>query len=459
VLANVILPAFNQFTNKHLSLGFSSDSRVWLLVIVSAIVIGFLSGSYPAMFLSGFKPTALIKGMKTNNSGSMSLRKGLIVFQFTISTVMIFATIILFLQVRYLNTTNLGFNKELLVVIDVNTNKARSNYESIKHEISKIPSVKSVSATSRVPGEWKSFRMVKVRNAGNVEDPKVAYLFGADKDFTKTFQVDLLKGRNFNNAQDSNSIIINETAAHLLNIREPSDQLVEIPAVSRGGASTPFSPLNIPFKPRIIGIVKDFHFQSLRDKIEPLILAYDQNPIHVIDYYTARIEASDIPATLEKLKAVMVNNDKDDPFEYHFLNEQLALFYIEDYRRQTLLIWIAISTIFIACLGLFGLATYTAEQRIKEIGVRKVLGATVFNLTTLQSKDFLKLVFIAILIAFPVAWWGANRWLQEYAYHIDIEWWMFAFGSMMAVTIALLTVCYQAVKAALMNPVKALRTE
>jgi len=179
----------------------------------------------------------------------------------------------------------------------------------------------------------------------------------------------------------------------------------------------------------------------------------------VIDYYSARISANNIKGTLDKLKGVMVDNDKNDPFEYHFLNDQLALFYIEDARRQTLLIWAALATIFIACLGLFGLATYSAEQRVKEIGVRKVLGATVFNLASLLSKDFLKLVFIANGIAFPIAWWAIHKWLQEYAYHVDVQWWVFAIAGISACGIALLTVSYQAIRAAVANPVRSLRTE
>ncbi|MEI9908181.1 MAG: ABC transporter permease [Bacteroidota bacterium] len=330
--------------------------------------------------LSRFKPVLLLKGLKLQNKSGLSLRKGLVVFQFTISVVMIIGTIVLFLQVRYLNTTHLGFNKDLLVVIDVNTNNARTNFEAVKNEMAKIPAVKNVSVTSRVPGEWKSFRNIKIKNTGSADD-HIAYMFGADKDFAETFGVKLLKGRNFNTPNDSACVIINETAAKMLNITEPSGQVVEIPFVSRG-SGIPFTPLNdmdIPFKPRVIGIVKDFHFQSLRDKIEPLVLAYNQNPIHNIDYYTARIDAENIQGTLDKLKAVMVNNDKNDPFEYHFLDEQLARFYVEDQRRQGLLVWVALATIFIACLGLFGLATYSAEQRVKEIGVRKVLGATVLK--------------------------------------------------------------------------------
>ena len=190
-----------------------------------------------------------------------------------------------------------------------------------------------------------------------------------------------------------------------------------------------------------------------------MVLAYQYNPIHNIDYFTARIEGKDVPATLKKMEASLLKTDPNEPFEYHFLDEQLGLYYLEDHRRETLLIWVALATIFIACLGLFGLATYAAEQRIKEIGVRKVLGASVSNLTTLLSKGFLKLVLIANGIAFPIAWWATDAWLQEFAYHIEVKWWVFALAGVSAILIALLTVSYQAIKAALMNPVKSLKTE
>lgn len=458
-VVNLILPAFNQFTNKQLSLGFATDYRIWLYAVGFAIIIALLSGSYPALLLSRFKPVLLVKGLRLENKSGLSLRKGLVIFQFTISVVMIIATIVLFLQVKYLNTTNLGFNKDLLVVIDINTRKARANFEAVKTEMAKIPTVKNVSVTSRVPGEWKTYRTIKIRNNGSTAEPKVSYMFGADKEFLTTFEVKLLNGRNFDTRNDSACIIVNETAAKMLGISEAAEQIVEIPAVSEGGTFNPINQGNVSFKPRVIGIVKDFHFQSLKDKIEPLVLAYNNNPLQVIDYYSARIDPANIKGTLDKLKQVMVNNDKNDPFEYHFLDEQLALFYIEDGRRQTILIWIAIATIFIACLGLFGLATYSAEQRVKEIGVRKVLGATVTNLASLISKDFIKLVLIANGIAFPIGWWAANKWLQNYAYHIKIEWWVFVVSGVVAIGIAMITVCYQAIRAALINPVKSLRTE
>ena len=300
LVLNLFLPPFNEFVNKKLSFGLRTDYRIWLYSIGFIMLMGFLSGSYPALLLSRFKPTLLLKGLKLQNKNDLSLRKGLVIFQFVISIVMIVGTIVLFLQVRYLNNTQLGFNKDLLLVIDVNTGAARTNFEAIKTEMSRIPTVKAVSATSRVPGEWKSYRRVKIKNQEGAQEQKTAYLFGADKDFLKTFEINLVKGRNFNNPSDSASIIVNETAAKMLNITEAGNQLVEIPEMSSGQT---FEPMSTSFKPRVVGIVKDFHFQSLHNKIEPLVLAYNQNPFQPIDYYSVRIDAQDIQNTLGKLKA------------------------------------------------------------------------------------------------------------------------------------------------------------
>jgi putative ABC transport system permease protein len=455
LLTYLLLPPFNAFANKQLSL-IHIDYLFWGYAVLAIVVISLLSGSYAALLLSRLRPVSLLKGIKIQSLGDMTVRKGLVVFQFAISIVMIISTIVLLMQVNFLNNTDLGFNKDLMVVIDVNTAAARSNFASIKDQLSKVPSVRNVSVTSRVPGEWKTFRMVKVKPEGSDEQPGVSYLFGADKDFLDTYEVTLLQGRNFAEAYDSLNIIVNETAARMLHITEPANQAVDISEVSRGGA---FASLDTPVKMRVIGIVKDFHFQSLRDKIEPLVLAHNQNPIHVIDYYSVRIAPTDIQGTLDKLKTIMVATDPREPFEYHFLDDQLALFYVEDERRQTLLGWTAIATIFIACLGLFGLATYSTEQRVKEIGVRKVLGASVLGLVALLSRDFLKLVLIAGCIAIPTAWWATSRWLEEYAYHITVQWWVYIAAAALAAGIALATISYQAFKSAVTNPVDSLRSE
>jgi putative ABC transport system permease protein len=456
---NLLLPSFNKFVDKQLSLGFSTDYRIWGYTILATLLIGLLSGSYPSLLLSRFKPVMLLKKMKIMNRGGLSLRKGLVVFQFTISIVMIIATIVLFQQVRYANNKNLGFNKELLLVVDINSGKVRRGAETIQSEFRKIPGVKNVSVTSRVPGEWKTVPTIKIKKQGDVEEPRISYFLGVDEDFKQTFELTILKGRNFSGGNDSSAVLLNETAARMLNISEPSGQIVEIPSLAFGGSYFPIDSTDKPFRARVIGIVNDFNFQSIREKIEPMVLGYQYNPIHNIDYFTSRIDGKDIPATLEKMNNVLTKIDQKHLLEYHFLDEQLARFYAEDHRRQTILIWVALATIFIACLGLFGLATYAAEQRIKEIGVRKVLGAGVFNLTTLLSKDFLKLVLIANGVAFPVAWWATNKWLQEFAYHIDLKWWVFVLAGIIAILIALVTVSFQAVKAAIANPVKSLRTE
>ncbi len=369
---NVILPAFNEFTDKQLSLGFASDYRIWLYTILALAFTALLSGSYPSLLLSRFRPIVLLKNLKIQSKGDLSLRKGLVVFQFTVSVVMIIATIVLFQQLQYVNNKNLGFNKELLLVVDINSGDIRKSAETIKTEFSKIPTVKNVSATSRVPGEWKSIPTVKIRQEGDNQDHKIAYLIGADENFAETFEVTFLKGRNFVGANDSVSIILNETAAKLLNITEAAGQIVEIPERANGGSYRPIRDSQL-LKVRVVGIVKDFHFQSLREKIAPMALAYQNNPVQGIDYFTSRIEGRDIPATLAKMNKILTQIDPAHLLEYHFLDEQLALFYTEDQRRQTLLIWVALATVFIACLGLFGLATFAAEQRIKEIGVRKVL--------------------------------------------------------------------------------------
>ncbi|HEU5289801.1 MAG TPA: FtsX-like permease family protein [Cyclobacteriaceae bacterium] len=459
IIANLLLPPFNNFVNKQFSFFSSAALQFWAIAVALIVAIGLLSGGYAALLLSRFNPVALLKGLKLRTAGDLSVRKVLVVFQFTLSTVMIIGTIVLLLQVKFLNNTDLGFDKNLMLVIDVNVGKARSNFAWVKGEMEKIPAVQKVSVTSRVPGEWKTIRRVKLKKEGSAGEPQIAYAIGADKDFLSTYDIKLLHGRNFQNDNDTTAILVNETAAKILGIKE-LDQAVDIPMIARNSFFVPiYEDANTSFKPRVVGIVKDFHFQSLRDKIEPLIIAFNDNPIHAIDYYSVRISAHDIQGTLDKLKAIMVANDEREPFEYHFLDDQLALFYIEDQRSQTILSWVAIASVFIACLGLFGLATYSAEQRLKEIGMRKVLGANVISLISLLSKDFVKLVFVACCIAFPLAWWGASRWLEEYAYHIDVSWWIFAIAGALATGIALLTVSYQAIRTALVSPVKILKSE
>jgi putative ABC transport system permease protein len=396
----------------------------------------------------------LLKNKIESGKGHLSLRRGLVVFQFTLSIIMIVCTLIVHQQLKYVSSKDLGFKKEQLLVVDINSGAVRRSAETIKAEYSKLAGVKSVSVTSRVPGEWKVVPKVKVKAPGAPEEGESMYYIAVDDKFMETFEVSLAAGRNFTSANnsDSSSVIINQAAAKMLGIAAPSEQIIEIPSVDFSGN---VSPLQQPFRARVVGIVKDFNFQSLREKIAPMVLGYQRNPVHNIDYFTARIEAQNTDALLKQMEGVLHKIDQSHLFEYNFLDKQWDLFYREDTKRQVIFMGVALMTILIACLGLLGLATYAAEQRIKEIGIRKVLGASVSSIVSMLSKDFLRLV----IIAFPVAWWAMNRWLQDFAYRTNIQWWIFAVAGIAALLIALCTVSFQAIKAAIANPVKSLRTE
>jgi putative ABC transport system permease protein len=428
-------------------------------VLGTTLLVGILSGSYPAFFLSRYRPYEVLKGQIRSERGNLSLRRMLVVCQFTLSITLIIATLLVYTQLQYVRTKNLGFDKERLVIIDINSGKVRSGAATIKAQYAGLAHVKNVSLTSRVPGEWKNLMQVKVKKEDiTTADGMDSYFLGVDEDFMSTFEIDLLKGRNFNPSApaDSTTILLNETAAKALGITEPSEQLIEIPAINNAGSA---SPLDKPMKVRVIGIVKDFHFQSLHQTIAPMIMAHAKNTLQYIDYFTVRLSGTDVTQTISQMESILHNIDPSHLFEYHFLDEQLDLFYQEDLKREKIFIASSFATIFIACLGLFGLAAFTAQQRTKEIGIRKVLGASVSHITLLLSRDFLTLVLIAFVLSVPIAWLAMHEWLQNFAYRIPISPWLFISAGGMAIAVALLTVSFQAIKAALANPVKSLRNE
>ena len=449
ILVKILLPSFNAFTEKQLTLGLQTDYRIYAGIALAIIVTGLLSGIYPALFQSASRPLLLLKNKINIGKGNLSLRRSLVVFQFALSITMIVATMIVYMQMKYVNTKDMGFNKEQLLVVDINSGKVRNSAETIKTEFAKLAQVKNVSTSSRVPGEWKDLPKVKVKNE-KIQSPEGndMYFLGVDDQFLRTYQITLSTGRNFETGSlaDSSSVIVNEAAAKDLGIGNASEQLIEIPG-------------DQPFIAKVIGIVKDFNFQSLREPLAPMVIGFQKNPIQSIDYFTVKVTTGAMSKTLKEMEGILHNIDQNHLFEYHFLDKQWDLFYREDRIRETIFLIVAILTIVIACLGLFGLATYTAEQRFKEIGIRKVLGASVSSIIRLLSKDFLKLVGIAALIAFPVAWFAMNTWLEEFAYRINISWWVFIVAGATALTIALLTISFQAVKAAIANPVKSLRSE
>lgn len=456
----MILPAFNSFTGKELSLNFHTDYRIWLGVLLVTALAALMAGIYPALFQSGLRPLQLLKNKLKLSHGHLSFRRALVIFQFSISIIMMVATIIVFQQLRYMDAKDMGFNKDQLVVVDINSGSVRRAATTIKNEYARISAVKNVTVTSRVPGEWKSIPQIKVRSAANLSgNTQDMFYISADDQFLNTFQIKLQSGRNFlagNNLSDSEAVLINATAAKALNITQPSEQLIEIPAALFGdGLNTYATPVRV----RVIGIVNDFNFQSLREKIAPMVIGSPRLPVHNIDYFTARINSANMGETLKQMESILRSIDPSHLFEYNFLDKQWDLFYQEDKKREVIFLSVAFMTILIACLGLFGLATYAAEQRIKEIGIRKVLGASVSSIISMLSKDFVKLVLVAAVIAFPVAAWAMHQWLQDFAYQVGLQWWVFLVAGGAALFIALFTVSFQAIKAALSNPVKSLRSE
>ncbi len=442
----LLLPTFNQFTGKQLALDVAKLDWLPIGLLAMALLVGLIAGSYPAFFLSRLRPAFILKG--GTGASSSWFRQGLVVTQFALSIVMIVATVVVYNQMNYIRTKRLGFNEEQLVVVDINSSVARKNFQAIKTEMKRSAAVHGVSVSSRVPGDWKNIAEVGVVPEGAPEtEIHTLNFIGIDEDFMKVFEVELAEGRNFSPefGTDTSAVLLNETAAKEFGWDSPLGKTIRVPEEN--------------FEARVIGVVRDFHFRSLHEKIGPLVLANWNNRIDAIDYFTVRISGEDIPGTLKYLQSVHEKFDQVTPFEYNFLDERLADFYRNDQRVGTLFCIAAGLAIFVACLGLFGMAAYSTEQRRKEIGVRKVLGATTTSIVMLLSKEFTRLVLLGLLVATPLAWFAMNKWLDNFAYRIDIGWWVFALAGGSALLIALLTVSTQAIRAAVANPVEALRYE
>ena len=460
IIVQLGLPWFNEFTEKTLSIFPPTSSWIIPLLAAIALIVSFVAGSYPAVYLSRFKPSAVLTREIKSKSGSQGfLRQGLVVLQFSLSILMIIGTLVAWNQMSFVQKQDLGFQKDQMIVVDINSGKVRNGFETILNGYKQLPDVHSVSVSSRVPGEWKTLLQAEVRPEGKFDQPgSTPWFIGVDDNFLETFGLDLIKGRNFDplRTTDSTAIIINEKAAETLGIDEVAGQeLMIVSSINNGSENL----LNNPLRARVIGVVKDFNFQSLYEPIAPLVLAYRTNPIQSIDYFTVRISGQNTERTIAQMTDILHSVDPNQVFEYHFLDEQIATFYVADTKRSQLFTLAALCAIFIACLGLFGLAAFTAERRTKEIGIRKVLGASIPGIVGLLSRDFLKLVIIALLISSPLAYIIMERWLEDFAYRINIQWWYFILAGIVAVGIAFFTVSFQSIKAAVLNPVESLRSE
>ncbi|RIV17256.1 ABC transporter permease [Fibrisoma montanum] len=440
LLIQVLLPVFNTLTEKQISIEYGNP-YYWLTLLGLTLLTGIVSGSYPALFLSSLQPVKILKGTLRFKSGAVLFRQGLVVFQFALSLLLIIGTLIAGRQVDYIRTKNLGLDRENVVYMALEGDLPK-RFDVFKQELLQSPGIQSVTSSgsdplaignSTIGVEWKG------------KDPADKTLFTqmpVSYDFINTMKIKLLDGRDFskNVVTDSTNYLVNEEAARRMGMKSPVGQ--DLKFWGKSG--------------KIIGLMKNFHLNSLRVAIEPLILRLDTTYNSTV---IIRTRPGDIEKAIASMQALSKKHNPAYPFAYEFADESFEKQYTSETLIGKLANYFAILAIFIACLGLFGLAMFTAEQRTKEIGVRKVLGASIPSIVTLLSKDFLRLVLIAIVIATPIAWYSMSQWLQDFKYRIDIEWWMFMGAGLLAIAIALLTVSFQSIKAALMDPVKSLRTE
>ncbi|QJW92297.1 FtsX-like permease family protein [Spirosoma taeanense] len=436
----LLLPVFNTLTEKHITFRYASPS-FWATLLGMALLTGLIAGSYPALFLSSLNPIRVLKGSLRFGSGARLFRQGLVVFQFVLSMLLIIGTIVVYRQINFIQTKNLGYDRENLIYLSAEGNLV-DKYSTFKQELLKSPGIQSMTYMDGTP--TNTFGSTgNVQWPGKGPDVSIEFQFSTvDYDFTKTLKLNL-KGRDFSKAYglDSVSYLINETAARRIGYVDPIGK----PLTLWGKQGT------------IIGLIEDYHMTSLHIPIEPLIIKLSPDPER--KNIIIRTQPGQSREALASVETLWRQLNPKFPFSYKFADQEFQKLYRSEIVVGTLANYFAFLAIFISCLGLFGLAAFTAEQRTKEIGVRKVLGASVPSIVTLLSADFLKLVLIAILIASPLAWYAMNRWLADFAYKIDIEWWIFAGAGMLATVIALLTISFQSIKAALMDPVRSLRTE
>lgn len=440
LLAFSFLPVFNQFTGKSLVLPLSA-SGFWLSVLALLVIVGVVAGSYPALYLSSMRPIQVLKN-NFRSGGAAFLRKGLVVFQFTLSVLLMLGMLVIYRQLNYIQTTHIGYDRENLVYIPIEGDLV-TNYQLFKTRAENSAEILSVSKMRNSP-------TVIEHHTGSIswpgKDPNLTVSFAdavVGYDFVKTMHLKLKEGRDFSPAfgTDSAAYLLNETAAERMGFQSPVGQTVDWG--------------NRPGK--IIGVLQDFHFNSFHQAIDPLIIRLDEN--WTWGTILVRIKAGRTKDAIRVLKQLCRELNPKTPFTYQFSDLEFSKLYKSEETVGKLSACFALFAILISCLGLFGLSAFMAEQRTKEIGIRKVLGASVSSVISLLSIDFTKLVLVSVVIACPLAWWAMDNWLAGFAYRITIEWWMFAAAGSAALAIALTTVSFQAVKAAIVNPVESLREE
>lgn len=448
VLTWLLLPWLNKISAQQLDISILLKWQIIVPILIVPFVVGIVSGLYPAIFMSSFQPVKVLKGFLKTGSGNISFRKVLVTLQFAISIILIICTAIVFTQMRYMQRKTLGFDKEHIVNLPYVT-ELSDKYDAFRTELLSNSTIKNIGRSSRIPTGRLLDAMGSRVLRGDTLAPVTADVkfVVADQDFISTYGVKILAGRGFSRdfSTDTSAFLINEAAVKVLGFKSNEDAIgKDFGYGNRQG--------------KLVGVFNDFHFESLHQKIVPLVLFIPRSANNY-GRISVKISGSNIPAALAHIESTWRKFLPDTPYQFTFLDENFARLYLAEQRQRTLFTTFACLAIFIACLGLFGLSAFAISQRIKEIGIRKVLGADISTIVTLLSKDFLKLVAIAALFAFPAAWYFMNKWLQDFAYRIAMPWWIFIVAGIVAAVIALITISFQAIKAAVANPVKSLRTE
>lgn len=448
LLARTGVPLIGKLSGKAIAYAHFFTPQLLVCMAVFAVAVGILAGIYPAWFLSGFRPIAVLKGKFTPSGKGISFRKTLVVFQFTLSIALIAGTTIVYTQLKYISRHDLGFQKDQMVILNFEGDeKVEKNIETIKKAIGDQPGVLSVASSRAVPGEFLPNAGTQIQTPDGQMGNQIPFIYEIDFDFIPTYHIPIIAGRTYSRSyltDSAQSMVINEAAAKLYGYARPADAVGKKFA-QWGRTGT------------IIGVVKDFNFRSLHQAVEPLTLRYGYPD--VLNRISVSVKGDNIPGTLAHLRKIWNKMVPQRPFLYHFLDESFGEQYEADRHFGQLFTFFSCLAICIACLGLFGLSTFMAQQRVKEIGIRKVLGSSVNGIVMLLSKDFIKLILIAMVIAVPLCWWVMNQWLQGFAYRITIGPVVFIEAGTIALGVALATIAWQSVKAAMGNPIHSLRTE
>ena len=444
----LLIPWLNEVSGQELSINGIMKWYIILPILLVPFVVGIISGIYPALFMSSFQPVKVLKGLVRTGGANISFRKVLVTVQFAISIILIICTAIVFSQMKYMQNKALGFEKEQIITLPYVT-ALNDKYDAFRTELLSNTAIKNLGRSSRIPTGRLLDAMGSTMKRGDTMAPVAVDIknVAADEDFISTYGIKIVAGRGFSRdfGSDTSGYLLNEASVSALGLKTNEDAIGK--DFGYGGR-----------KGKIIGVINDFHFESLHQKIVPLVMLFPKN-LNNFGRISIKIVGANTTAALTHIEKTWKNFLPETPYQFTFLDENFARLYKAEERQKTLFTTFAFIAIFIACLGLFGLSAFAISQRVKEIGIRKVLGANVSTIVTLLSKDFLKLVGLSAVIAFPVAWFAMKKWLQDFAYRIDMPWWIFIVAGIMAAIIALVTISFQAIKAAVANPVKSLRSE